>query len=1069
MAIAAGQGTPVQNPNWALMAQQGTQGPAGTTGPQGASGPQGPAGANGAQGTQGTQGPIGLTGPQGPQGPSGGSTNWRGTWNNTATYNAIDAVAYNGSSYVALSTNVNAEPDISPSFWQLLAAEGQGFAFRNAFSNSTNYNAYDVVTYNGSTYEATIAIAAGQGTPVQNPNWALMAQQGAQGPAGTTGPQGASGPQGPAGTNGAAGAQGPQGTQGPIGLTGTQGPQGTTGAAGANGQGFTFQNAFNNSTNYNAYDVVTYNGSTYEATVAIAAGQGTPVQNPSWALMAQQGAQGPAGTTGPQGASGPQGPAGANGAAGAQGAQGTQGPIGLTGPQGPQGTTGAAGANGQGFTFQNAFNNSTNYNAYDVVTYSGSTYEATVAIAAGGGMPDQNPNWALMAQQGAQGAAGATGPQGASGPQGPAGANGAAGAQGAQGTQGPIGLTGPQGPQGTTGAAGANGQGFTFQNAFNNSTNYNAYDVVTYSGSTYEATVAIAAGGGMPDQNPNWALMAQQGAQGAAGATGPQGASGPQGPAGTTGPQGPAGTNGAAGAQGAQGTQGPIGLTGPQGPQGVSGNLTPNSPYYIQNGTTLQTGASFNIDGIGTVGGILQGSTVNATNTTTNQAFSIAGTAFLGIGSPSDQNVFIGSGAGNNNVAGSGISNLFSGSGAGQSNTTGSNNVYTGFHSGYTNTTGAGNVFTGYSAGLYNTGSNNAFFGDLAGGNNTTGSSNIYLANQGCTSPCTESNTIRIGTQGTGLGQQNTTYIAGINGSTTNSGVPVFIDSTGMLGTGGGTMSGVTSFNGRTGAILPQAGDYTAAQITGVLQSANNLSDVTNAATARANLSVPKTGDVSSSGVVTAVNGTTLAALPSGFLYNTTGSGIPTAVPPTGNKCYVYGGTGGTGCDNQAGPMTRTWLFSYQGVCQAGVSSAPINFPATNAPSYVSCTSVNITPEWQIPAGNTSASFWVKLRVPNGHTGAYTLTTTFRSAATTGSVRLQPSVACVAAGQVPDNPPFSSSGINSITLAPSGVLQNVTATGTFTPSCADGADLYVMFTFPANSLTSPINFSYVGLAVQGAL
>jgi hypothetical protein len=167
--------------------------------------------------------------------------------------------------------------------------------------------------------------------------------------------------------------------------------------------------------------------------------------------------------------------------------------------------------------------------------------------------------------------------------------------------------------------------------------------------------------------------------------------------------------------------------------------------------------------------------------------------------------------------------------------------------------------------------------------------------------------------------------------------------------------------------------------------------------------------------------------------------------------------------------MTRTWLFSYQGVCQAGVASAPINFPPVNAPSYVPCTGVNITPEWQIPASNTTATFWVKLRVPTGHTGAYTLTTTFRSAATGGSARLQPSVACVAAGQIPDNPPFSPAGISPITLAPAGSLQNVTTTGTFIPNCADGADLYVMFTFTANSVTSPINFSYVGLAVQGSL
>jgi hypothetical protein len=585
--------------------------------------------------------------------------------------------------------------------------------------------------------------------------------------------------------------------------------------------------------------------------------------------------------------------------------------------------------------------------------------------------------------------------------------------------------------------------------------------------------VAIASGGNTPDLNPNWSLMAQQGAAGQAGATGPQGSAGPQGPAGPTGPQGTQGTQGPigqTGPQGADGPQGPTGPSGPQGPQGIPGNLNPNSPFYIDNGTTLQTGASFNIDGTGTVGGVLQGSAINATNTTTNQAFSIAGTAFLGIGSPADQNVFIGSGAGSSNLAGSGVGNLFSGFGAGQSNTTGSNNVFSGLNSGYTNTAGTGNVFTGYRSGYYNTGSSNGFFGNLAGDNNTTGSSNLYLANEGCAYPCTESNTIRIGTQGTGAGQQTATYIAGINGATTNAGVPVFIDSNGMLGTAGGTsQNGVTSFNTRTGAVVPQAGDYTAAQVLGALNSANNLSDVANVATARANLNVPKTGDVSGAGVVTAVNGTTLAALPSGFLYNTTGSGIPTTVPPTGNKCYVYGGTGGAGCDNQAGPMTRTWLFSYQGVCQAGVASAPINFPTVNAPSYVPCTSTTMTPEWQIPAGNTAASFWVKLRVPPGHTGAYTLTATFRSATSTGSAILQPTVACVAPGQVPDHPTFSSTGIAATALTPSGAMQNVTTIATFTPACADGADLYVMFTFTANSVTSPINFSYIGLAVQGSL
>jgi hypothetical protein len=61
------------------------------------------------------------------------------------------------------------------------------------------------------------------------------------------------------------------------------------------------------------------------------------------------------------------------------------------------------------------------------------------------------------------------------------------------------------------------------------------------------------------------------------------------------------------------------------------------------------------------------------------------------------------------------------------------------------------------------------------------GSSNIYLGE--ISTALSESNSIRIGAQGSGLGQQNVTYIAGIYGSTSSSGVPVYINSNGQLGT----------------------------------------------------------------------------------------------------------------------------------------------------------------------------------------------------------------------------------------------------------------------------------------------
>lgn len=194
------------------------------------------------------------------------------------------------------------------------------------------------------------------------------------------------------------------------------------------------------------------------------------------------------------------------------------------------------------------------------------------------------------------------------------------------------------------------------------------------------------------------------------------------------------------------------------------------------------------------------------------------------------------------------------------------------------------------------------------------------------------------------------------------------------------------------------------------------------------------------------------------------------AANSSGALLYSQNGGPYTPIGSGGGATTRTWSFAFQGVCQGNVASAPISIPLTNGPTYVSCDATHITAEWQIPASSTTANFFVKLRVPPGVTGAYTLTTTFRSAATSGSLTLQPAVACVAPGAVPDNPTFSTAGISPITLTPSATtLANVTTTGMFTPTCAAGSDLYVQYTFPANTITSPVNFSYVNLSVQGSL
>jgi hypothetical protein len=94
------------------------------------------------------------------------------------------------------------------------------------------------------------------------------------------------------------------------------------------------------------------------------------------------------------------------------------------------------------------------------------------------------------------------------------------------------------------------------------------------------------------------------------------------------------------------------------------------------------------------------------------------------------------------------------------------------------------NTAIGYAAlDTITTGTENIALGEAAGGNLTTSdSSNICIGNAGTSG---DNNTIRIGTEGNGAGQQDTCFIAGIV-SNALSGSSVVVTATGQLGTGTG-------------------------------------------------------------------------------------------------------------------------------------------------------------------------------------------------------------------------------------------------------------------------------------------
>jgi len=113
------------------------------------------------------------------------------------------------------------------------------------------------------------------------------------------------------------------------------------------------------------------------------------------------------------------------------------------------------------------------------------------------------------------------------------------------------------------------------------------------------------------------------------------------------------------------------------------------SGNYIQNTTTEQPSANFNISGNGTAVGTLLADTVRALT-----EFNLGGRVLSNFGI---KNLFAGVLAGEQN---SGGNNAFFGFAAGESNTSGFHNSFVGSGAGFNNRTGSDNTFIGFSAGF---------------------------------------------------------------------------------------------------------------------------------------------------------------------------------------------------------------------------------------------------------------------------------------------------------------------------------------------------------------------------------
>ncbi len=248
-----------------------------------------------------------------------GGFTWLGDWSSATTYITNDVVTHNGSTYISkVSANTGNEPDLNPTYWDVLAASSAG-------------------------PQGPTGPTGPQG-PI-----GLTGPQGIQGVAGTTGPMGPTGPQGTAGANGTNGTNGTNGADGATGPTGPMGPAGLDGrtvlsgtvdpddaTVGVNGD-------FYINTAANTIFGPKTGGAWGTGVSLVGAAGATGPQGPTGATGAASTVPGPTGPTGPQGQ---QGVAGATGSTGPQGQQGIAGATGAAGPTGPQGPTGATGSTG---------------------------------------------------------------------------------------------------------------------------------------------------------------------------------------------------------------------------------------------------------------------------------------------------------------------------------------------------------------------------------------------------------------------------------------------------------------------------------------------------------------------------------------------------------------------------------------------------------------------------------------------------------------------------------------------------------------------------------------------------
>lgn len=380
-----------------------------------------------------------------------------------------------------------------------------------------------------------------------------------------------------------------------------------------------------------------------------------------------------------------------------------------------------------------------------------------------------------------------------------------------------------------------------------------------------------------------------------------------------------------------------------------------------------------------------------------------------------NHNTIIGLSAGNATISGTG--NVVLGESALNALTSGSNNVIIGISSGIKITTGQFNNVLGSSAlQSLTTGQNNICIGHNAGNSYTSSeSSNICIGNIGTVS---ESNVLRIGTQGSSSAQQNACYIAGIVGVTASNAEYVTINSsTGQLGVA--ALTSAVTFTGDSGTPFSNNAVTVTGDTTGLTFSASTPF-----------LTLAGTLNLTCGGT-----NANLVASNGGIFYSTATAGAILSGTATANKLLLSGASSAPAWSTTTYPSTNainTLLYASSanvmgvitaannGVLISGTTGIP-SWLAAGTTGQILTATTGSPPSWASPATSGTVTT-VSVVSANGFAGTVAnATTTPAITLTTTATGLLSGNGTAISGLATANYAIlntSSSGVPSITASP---------------------------------------------------